>query len=97
MKQLNTMKLCLILLVTSAGLMLASNPVRSAGCYAELTKTEAKWNRLRNRMEMPPGFVKKVNHHLRSAAELRHQGDVKGCLQQIEMAKEEMSSKTQNN
>lgn len=89
----NNLKILIVAAAISAGFLIPAKTVHSAGCYAELSKAELKWNELRNNSEMTSGFERTVTGHLRSAAELRHQGDVKGCLEQIDNANEKMNNK----
>ena len=93
MKSANNIKIFIALAAILGSLLIPVNSAHSASCFAELTKAETKWIAMRDKIEMTSEFKALVTHHLRSAAELRHQGDIKGCLQQIESAEEKMNNK----
>lgn len=97
MNKFNIFKISIVLGTMMASFLFQENLAYSAGCFDKLSNAETQWNELRSKAELPPGFERKVSRHLRSAAELRHEGDVKGCLRQIELAKEEMNNHKHRN
>lgn len=73
-----------------AGISIPGDRAHAATCWELLTNAEKRWNELRGRSELPPGFERKVTRHLTEAAELRHRGRPEGCLREVQKAVDQM-------
>jgi hypothetical protein len=90
MQSLDTLKVCALAAVAALNFVLPYHPARAAGCQALLSQAEMRWEGMRGRLDMPRDFEEKVTHILTRAAELRHQAEIKGCLNKVKEAGEEM-------
>lgn len=74
-------------------LLLPLHAAQAAGCRAQLTQAEQRWDRMRSRLDMPKNFEEKVTHLLTKAAELRHEAEIDGCLHKVQEASHEMDTR----
>ncbi len=90
MQSLDSFKVCALAAVVALSFVLPHHPAQAAGCQAQLSQAEKRWEGMRGRLDMPRDFEEKVTHLLTRAAELRHQAEIKGCLSKVKEAGAEM-------